>query len=122
MRATSGFIRLFIRGLAWDSDESGQSFAESLKIAARARLVDTKRGKVLTGSGSGGTSVTFTLPPLGSLSADDVAEVCSNLLDRCDRIVAADSNITDAALVTALLSEVNPVRTVRPDFACGIRR
>lgn len=122
MRATSGFVRLFIRGLSWDATESGQSFADALKGAARARLTDSARGKVLTGTGQGGADVSYTLPPLGDLTGNDVAEVCSRLLDRVDALVAETPAITDAALVTALLAAFPSIRMVRPDFANGLRR
>lgn len=122
MRATTGFIRLFIRGLAWDAAAASASFADTLKSAARAKLTDSTKGKVLTGTSSGGTVVTYTLPPLGTLTGEDVAEVCSRLLDRVDIIKAADSNIDDEALVVALLAAFQPIRSVRQDFSCsGIR-
>ena len=116
VRATSGFIRLFIRGLAWDANESGRSLVDTLEIAAKARLTESSKGKVLTGTSSGGTSVTFTLPPLGSLNADDVAEVCSRLLDEVDRLREENANITDDELKTGLLAAFPAIRMVRQNF------
>jgi hypothetical protein len=104
VRATSAFVRLYIRGLAWDAEDASASFADTLKAAARAKLTSTDKGKVLIGVTSGGTASTYTLPPLGNLSADDVAEVASAVLDACDVIVADDADITDADLKTALLA------------------
>lgn len=122
MRATSGFVRLFIRGLAWDAQAAGRSFVDTLEIAAKARLTESGKGKVLTGTASGGTSVSFTLPPLGSLSADDVAEVCSRLLDEVDILRGITPNITDDALKAGLLAAFPAIRSVHPDFSCGLRR
>jgi hypothetical protein len=128
VRATSGFIRLFIRGLAWDATESGSSFADALKTAARARLTDSSRGKVLVGTGMAGATVNYSLPPLGDLTGADLAEVCSTLLDQVDALKTATPAITDSNLVAGLLAKfpVGPaprsVRTFRPDFSVGLCR
>lgn len=114
VRATAAFIRLFIRGLAWDSQASGVPFRDTLQTAAKARLTDSARGKVLVGVTAGGNSTTYTLPPLGNISADDLAEVCGNLLDQVDALVAETPLITDDALVAGLLA-LNP--TIRTTFA-----
>ncbi len=116
MRATTAFIRLLVRGLAWDAAEAGVSFASTLKSAARARLTDTNKGKVLVGTTSGGTTVTYALPPLGTLTGEDLAEACSILLDRCDAIRAGQPDITDEALVAALLAQMQPVHAFGHDF------
>ncbi len=119
MRATSAFIKLFVRGLAWDATAQNITFEAALKVAAQARLADSKRGKVLTGTGQGGATVEYTLPPLGDMTAQDLAEVCSLLLDRVDALKAGTPSITDSALVAALLAGLKPIREFRPDFSCG---
>lgn len=116
MRASSAFVRLFIRGLQWDADESNTTFADALKVAARARLQESAKGKVLTGTTSGGTSVTFALPPIGDLTADDLSDVCATLLDRVDEIKAAEPDVTDEALVAALLDRFPSIRVIGSDF------
>jgi hypothetical protein len=124
VRATSGFIRLFIRGLAWDAERTGVSFLDGLKKVAFAKRDDVIKGKVLIGTTSAGTGVTFTLPPLGSLSAEDVAEVCSRLLDQCDVLIAATPSLeTDSeAMKVALLNvfKTGGVRSFQTDFR-GLR-
>ncbi len=119
MRATAAFLKLFVRGLAWDAQEGTITFEAALKIAAQAKLTETKRGKVLTGTGQGGATVEYTLPPLGDLTAQDLAEACSLILDRVDALKAATPGINDAALVAALLASFKPIRETRPDFSCG---
>lgn len=116
VRASSAFVRLFVRGLQWDAEDAGATFSDTLKTAARARLTNSARGKVLIGTASNGTSSTFSLPPLGDLTGNDVADVCSVLLDKVDAIRAADDAITDEALVVALLGEFESVRAVGYDF------
>jgi hypothetical protein len=117
VRATSAFVRLFIRGLAWDAEAASATFAATLKSAAKARLSDSSKGKVLVGTTAGGTSVTYALPPMDSLTADDLAEVCSLLLDKVDALKAATPSITDAQLVTALLAEFPSVRRYQSDYS-----
>lgn len=119
MRATTAFIKLFVRGLAWDAEASSITFEAALKVAAQAKLTESKRGKVLTGTGQGGATVEYTLPPLGDMTAQDLAEVCSLLLDRVDALKAATPGITDDALKAALLAGLRPCREFRPDFSNG---
>lgn len=123
MRATSAYIRLFIRGLDWDSQEAGVPFSDTLKTAARARLTETSKGKVLTGTAANGTSVTYTLPEDdGAIAANDIAQVCSQLLDEVDAIRAATPAISEEALVIALLAlhPSIPARAVGVNFS-GLR-
>lgn len=122
MRATSAFVRLFIRGLAWDAEDASATFADTLKAAARAKLTGSSKGKVLTGTMSGGTSVTFSLPPLGTLTADDVAEVCALILDRVDALLVETPGLTDAELLAALLLQFPSIRSSRLDHSTGLCR
>ena len=122
MRATTAFVRLLIRGLAWDAEAGSTTLAQALKSAAQAKLTATNRGKVLVGTSSSGTAVQYTLPPLGNLSADDIAAVLSELLDHVDELVAATPAITDSALKTALLDRFVQVYATRPDFSTGLCR
>jgi hypothetical protein len=119
VRATSGFIRLFIRGLAWDTERTGVPLVDGLKTVARAELGDVLKGKVLIGTASSGTQVTFTLPPLGSLTAEDIAEVCSRLLDQCDTLIEETPTLESdsEALKVALLGIFKPgIRSFQSDF------
>lgn len=122
MRATTAFVRLLIRGLAWDAETGATTFAAALKSAAQAELTQTQRGKVLVGTSASGTAVQYALPPLGDMTADDVAQVLSELLDHVDELVAETPAITDSALKTALLNRFVQVYATRPDFSTGPRR
>ncbi len=115
-------MRLLIRGLAWDAEAGATTFAATLKSAAQSKLTSTQRGKVLVGTSSGGTAVQYALPPLGDMTADDLATVLSELLDHVDELVAANPTITDSALKTALLYRFVQVYATRPDFSTGLRR
>lgn len=116
MRATSGFIRLFIRGLAWDTERTGVSLLDGLKRVAFAKRDEVLKGKVLIGTTSSGTQVTFTLPPIGALTAEDIAEVCSRILDKCDELIEETPTLEDdsEALKLALLDyfKASPRATV----------
>ena len=119
VRASADFIRLFIRGIKWDADDASSTFEATLKAASRAQLKETTRGKVLAGTTSAGTSVQYMLPPMGDLTAADLAQACSYLHDLIDAIKAGNPSITDAALYAAVLAEVSPVSASRPDFSGG---
>ena len=121
MRATSAFKRLFIRGLAWDAEQSGGTFEDALRTAAKARLTETSRGKVLVGTATNGTSVNYSLPSVGDVSAQDMAEVCSAVLDAVDAIKAETPAIKDGDLLTALLAQFPSIRALRPDFSLDCR-
>jgi hypothetical protein len=105
-----------VRGLAWDAAANTATLDATLKAAAQARLTETAKGKVLIGSASNGTQVTYSLPPLGDLSAADVADVVSEILDRVDVIRVATPGATDTQIVTKLLADLQPVRAFRSDF------
>src|SRR5690606_36776679 len=128
VRATTSFIRLFIRGLAWDAVESGRTFVDTLQTASRAQLTSNSGGKVLTGTSAGGASVTYSLPPMGDLTAGDLTEVCSQLLDEVELICAANADASDEQLVAALLAKfpaqprLRGIRSFRPDFSRGLCR
>jgi predicted MarR family transcription regulator len=92
---------------------------DGLKTVARAELGDVLKGKVLIGTASSGTQVTFTLPPLGSLTAEDIAEVCSRLLDQCDTLIEETPTLESdsEALKVALLGIFKPgIRSFQSDF------
>lgn len=104
MRATSRLVRLYIRRIAADATAAAADLYDTLESDALARLAVVEKGKVLIGVTSGGTSSTYTLAPLGDLSAQDIAEVASAVLDAADVLIAADDDIDDSALKTALLA------------------
>ncbi len=122
MRATAEFIRLFVRGLKWDAADQAISFEAALKNASRARLEVAGKGKVLVGSSSSGTSVSYALPSVGDVTAEDIATICSLLLDAVDSAKAATPSITDDALFAAILAGIAPVRETRPDFSSEVAR
>lgn len=123
MRATSAFVRLFIRGLSWDAAASGASFADTLQEAAQSQVKETARGKVLIRARANGTEAFYSLPPSEGLSAMDIAEVASRVLDKSDELISAASpaGLTDAQLLPALLAAFPPINSSRPDFT-GLSR
>ena len=121
MRASTTFARLFVRDIAAKAIAGGTTLADALMAVAQGHADLVAKGKVLIGSGSGGTTVSYSLPPVGSLSAEDLAELCSVLLDHIDELKAETPAITDAALRTALLSRLQPVYETRADFTALAR-
>jgi hypothetical protein len=59
---------------------------------------------------------------MDGLTGQDVAEVCSVLLDKTDAILAAYPSYSDEQIKTALLAAFPSIRSVRPDFSCGLAR
>jgi hypothetical protein len=112
------YKRLVVRGLLWDSQDTGRPFYDLLKGAARAKLELTNKGKVLVGSSEAGVSVSYSLPPIGGMSAEDIATTLSELLDYVDTLRAATPAPTDEELVQKLLASLRPARTRRSDFSC----
>ena len=121
MRASTTFARLFVRDIAAKAIAGGTTLADALMAVAQGHADLVAKGKVLIGSGSGGTTVSYSLPPVGSLSAEDLAELCSILLDHIDELKAETPAITDPALTTALLTRLQPQHSTRPDFTALAR-
>lgn len=126
--ATTDFKRLFVQGLKWDSEDLTASgtpttFFQALKAAARARLVMTKDGRVLTGSSGNGRTVTFTLPMGGrDLTPTNIAELCGEILQRYDEakaslIAAGTAQPTDDQVYAELLAMLQPITESTPDFS-----
>lgn len=116
MRATSAFVRLFIRGLDWDATAASATFASTIKLAAQAKIVSVNKGLFLALARSGDTETRFALPPADGLTAVDIAEVIARVLDTSDALLAATPDLTDAQLVAALLAAFPSIRTVQSDF------
>lgn len=91
-------------------------FRDTLQTAAQAKLTNSEKGKVLIGVTAGGNSTSYALPPLGSVSADDLAEICGKLLDEVDVLVEETPLITDDALVAGLLALNPTIRALAKDF------
>lgn len=115
MAVSTNYKRLFIQGLFWDSEDNGVSLYDTLKAASRARLTDTKTGKVLTGTGRNGATVSFSLPigGAGNLTPLYVAEMCAEMLTRyadATAQLAADGNTepSDQDILNEILDDLTP--------------
>ena len=117
MRASSQYIRALVRGIAWDAEDAGTPFADALKSLARAKIATIDKGKVLVSGGSGGTSAQYALPAVGTMTADDILDAVSRVLDRVDVLFAAAPTLTDSQLLTALLTTTWGVKSVGSSFA-----
>lgn len=126
--ATTDFKRLFIQGLKWDSEDlttggTPTTFYQALKAASRARLIETKDGRVLTGSSGNGKTVTFTLPMNGlSLTPTDIANLCGEILRRydlaqADLIAAGNATPSDDQIYAELLAKMLPLTESYCDFS-----
>lgn len=117
MRASSQYIRALVRGIAWDAEEAGTPFADALKSLTRAKITAVDKGKILVSGGSGGTSAQYSLPAADTLTADDILDVLSRVLDRVDALLAETPSLTDAQLLTALLTTTWGVSSFGKSFS-----
>lgn len=111
MGLSTAYARLFLRGLAWDASENGETLYNTLKASARAKLTSTEKGQFLTAAAGNGTSVQFGLPSVRDCTPQEIAELTSQLLDLWDRVYAEQTDPTDDEMLTALLAELQPRRT-----------
>lgn len=118
MAVSTEFKRLFLRGIKWDADEAALTLFAGLKAAARARLTNTKTGKVLIGSTGNGHSVEYALPMAGrDVTPRDAAELCEEMLSLFD---TAKTNLggtpTDDQVFAEMLGLLAPVTETYADF------
>lgn len=116
--------RLFLRNLFWDVEETGDSLANVLKAAAKARFEATATGKVLVSTSGNGHASSFSIPD--EFTAIDAAEMVSELLDRYDEArskLVNDDDIdspTDTQIKDEMMEKLVAVRGFEYDFD-GIR-
>jgi hypothetical protein len=112
------FKRLFLRGVKWDTDEAGTTLFAGLKALARARLKETKAGKVLILSLANGHRVDYALPMNGrDITPRQVTELCEEVLGLFD---TARTNLggspTDDQIFTEMLALCAPVTEQYADY------
>jgi hypothetical protein len=117
------FKRLFLRGIKWDADEGATTLFAQLKAIARARLTDTKAGKVLILSLANGHRVDYALPMSGrDVTPRDVVELCEEMLTLFD---TAKTNVgstpTDDQIFAEMLGLLSPITEVYADYS-GVSR
>jgi hypothetical protein len=118
--ATSEDFRSVIRELFWSASDKGLTFAEVLKVTARAASAGAIKGKVLVGTTASGVSASFQLPPSGDLTQGDFSRLLSAILDEHEYFIGLYPEIGDAELKTKLLSMHDREVSVRSDFS-GMR-
>lgn len=122
MATSTNYKRLFLRGLKWDAEDSGQSLLEVLKTASRARLTSTQTGAVLRSTAGNGKTVEFSLPANGQgLSPQDAAELCEEIFGLYEAAAAGLSVAATAANESVIFPEMLALLTsaheVHADYA-----
>ena len=98
---TSEYKRAFLRA-AWEAAPDGAStLLEYLTAALRGKIRDTSSGRIITGSTSSGTSVSFAIPSSSGLSQQSLAELCEELITLYE-----DTGLSDEAEVYALMLQL----------------
>jgi hypothetical protein len=107
---TTEFKRNLLRGLAWDAQDRALTLEAVLKEACRARLEETKTGKVLTMAAGNGSQAQFSLPQAASrMSPAEVDSACEQLytLYESTLVELATDGVdspTDAQILARMLS------------------
>lgn len=120
---STNFKRLFVRSILWASQESGESFLDTLRTASKARLEGSLKGKVLIATSGNGHASTFQIPP--DFTPSDAADLVSEILDRYDearaKLVAdGQSSPTDQQICDEIMDKLLAIRSSGNDFR-GLR-
>lgn len=117
------YKRLFLRSLKWDAEDSSLSLLDTLKIAARARISETSKGKVLVGTAANGKSASFAIPA-GSINNADLVCLCGEMVDRHEeaiRLLAARTvpiaSPTQTQIFDEMLALLQPAYSVCSDYS-----
>ena len=119
MAALSSWYSLAFIRCAWESAPEGAStFREYILAALKGKISDTSSGRLITGTSSNGTSVSFALPADGTVTQQGIAELCEQILTHYDDCTAA--GVTDEAVIYQTIRARfmdNTVTSYRPDFS-----
>lgn len=86
---TTEFKRNLLRGLAWDAEDRALTLEAVLKEACRARVEETRTGKVLIGVSGNGANAQFALPQAASrLSPAEIDGACEQLYSLYETAIA----------------------------------
>lgn len=115
------YKRLFLRNLKWDSEDNGAELLDTLKTASRARLSETKTGKVLVGTAVNGKTASYQIPP-GSITPENITLLCAEMLDRYDEakgflIARGTTSPTSTEIYDEMLLLLQPVYETTADFS-----
>lgn len=117
MRVSSAFVRGFIRNIQRSAAASASTFSDVLNQTSDRSFDLAAKGKILVGTASGGTSVSFALPSTKDVTGGDIAEICSEIADAIDIIKGLNPAITEAELVADLLALFVPITSETADFS-----
>lgn len=101
VRVSPSYIYAIVIGLC-ASTASVAAFKAALEAVISAGVDSVRKGKVLIGTGSGGTTVQYTLPSIGSYTAEDVIAAYVLLHREVEALIEATPGITKEQLCAAL--------------------
>ena len=119
MRVSPSYIYAIVIGLC-ASTASVAAFKAALEAVIAAGVDSVKKGKVLIGGGSGGTTVQYSLPSIGSYTAEDVIAAYVLLHSEVEALVEATPAITKEQLCAALRGKKRGTNRVFYKFAGGM--
>lgn len=107
---TTEFKRNLLRGLAWDAEDRALRLEAVLKEACRARVEETRTGKVLSAVSGNGASAQYLLPQAASrMSPAEIDGACEQLYSLYESSLAelateGNTSPNDAQIKSRMLS------------------
>ena len=123
MQVTTAFKRSWLRRIYRLVPATHATLTIALNSAndAAMAVAGASSGSVLSASANG-RSTTLASPSAYSISSQDIAELCGDMLDRYDSaraalVTAGDSSPTDAEIYAQMLAELHAAFQSTPDFS-----
>lgn len=85
-------------------------------------VASVSKGKILVGTGSGGTNVQYALPALSSFVIEDIQAGYMRLYRLVRDLLLANPAYTYEELKAAVEQSLEPKYSSRPDFSTGLCR
>lgn len=115
MRVSSDFLVGLVISLRTGAADVA-AFRARIEAVVVSGVAGIAKGRVLIGTSSGGTSGQWTLPPMGTYTADDVLAGYVYLYRLVKALVTETPAINLADLTEALEASLEPVYSTRCDF------
>ena len=115
MRASSQYIRALVRGIDGMPRTQARLCRRTEVACSRKDRDDRQRQGARERRQR--VSAQYALPAVGTMTADDILDAVSRVLDRVDVLLAAAPTLTDSQLLTALLTTTWGVKSVGSSFA-----
>lgn len=113
-------MRAVLRAILGEHERSSTPLVDLLHAGLTGHVEQARNGSaVMVGTAAGGATASFALPPSAHLLSEvELAELFSDLLDLYESAAATEGANSDAAVASAMLTQLTPARSFRADFRC----